>query len=44
MGVMGLISGVGGADAALDDGFRTFTGVLGDAVSGLVWVAIRVKL
>jgi hypothetical protein len=44
MGVMALISGVTGAEAALVEGFRTFAGAASGAVSGLVLVAIRVKL
>ena len=44
MGVMGLMSGVAGAVAALVEGFRTLGGTMGSVESGLVLVAIRVKL
>jgi hypothetical protein len=44
MGVIALISGVAGAAAPLVEGFLTLTGVSWGAESGLVLVAIRVKL
>ncbi len=44
MGVIALISGVDGAAATLVEGFLTLTGASWEAESGLVLVAIRVKL